>query len=350
MTEKELRQALQGSVEAVSLSEAAKAAIMEEAKEDRPMKRKLSAGLVLVLVMLLLTTAALAAGRDILEWIEHSAGKENLLPGAQEMVQHPLAEKETEHATYTVREAIYDGRAVYLLLDIKPREANTFLLNGYQWAERPVSRYVTGAEHLEQSLADYAAEHGYTRFLSVGALPEALVRGALQSSWQDGVLTLLMEWEASGDTLPVALRLWVENEAGERTWDSLSFTLTAPKVLWERSAQPVAEVPDYGLRIDALSLSGTALAAYYQVDYAITDYSLFPGEVFFDLMDEQGNYLHRGALSVIGSDGILDNDGDMRIWRGGVEAMAQPPERLVLAMEIWEEEFRLIWTQTLELK
>lgn len=51
---------------------------------------------------------------------------------AAEQILQNVAETETSNAVYSVREAIYDGIAAYILVDITPKDEHTFLMpDGY---------------------------------------------------------------------------------------------------------------------------------------------------------------------------------------------------------------------------
>ena len=348
MTERDLRQALEGSVETMRLSGDAKASILESIKEERPVKKKLSTGLVLAMVLALLATAALAASWGILDRIGRSAGWSSYLPSAQEIIQRPLAEVENDYVTYAVREAIYDGRAAYIMVEVTPKDKTAFLLSESTWPEDPVGYFIVGETGAEKTCAEYAVAHGYTSFLTVGVDPGE--ECAVSSSWEEGVLTLLVEYEAQGDALPVELSLWAWADAIETQKDHLVFTLTASDPLWERTAEAGIDLPDYGVRIDALTLTGTALSTYFQVDYTVTDIDAHPGALGFHLMDAQGQYFPRGAISVGGSKGLAQASGEKMTWRGGAVAMETAPRSVMLEMSPWTEESLPVWTHVFELK
>ena len=92
--------------------------IMKKARGEQKVKRKFSVAMVCAMVVLMTTTAALAAGVHfgVFDFMTNLFGQEAVLPQAQELVASDLTVMELENTTLKVEEAVYDGgnlRVVY---------------------------------------------------------------------------------------------------------------------------------------------------------------------------------------------------------------------------------------------
>lgn len=106
--------------------------VLQKAEGEKPMKKKLSAGLVLAMALVLMTLAALAAelsGSYISNVFKRNHGIE-LTEEAQALFrrENPLAEIELKDAVVTIREAAADGRAVYLCAEIRKKDGANIVL------------------------------------------------------------------------------------------------------------------------------------------------------------------------------------------------------------------------------
>ena len=184
-----------------------------QTKEEPIMKRKVSAGLVLALVIVLALSATAMAGA----WpklLDMLMGEQNA-PGAEQLVLESEGEVfQTRHATFTVREKLYDGYGAYLVLDVTPNSEQYMLLPSdmetiEDWRNnvKPSTDIadVPGLEGPEgMTVGEYCIAHGLTpvRVLVMTNPPEAdIMQGNAGTNTvrnPDGSMTILTRASYAG--------------------------------------------------------------------------------------------------------------------------------------------------------
>ena len=205
MTERDLQRVLSNSVQDVHLSDAARRRIRQETKEERPVTSKKFVAIVLAAMLMLSATVAVAAELGMFDFLARKMGQ-TVLPGANDLVHNDIAHGETDHVTYAIKQAVYDGKSVSLLVEMRAKDEETMLIGPAWMMEDRIGWYIynTEAEALADSrtITDYAAEKGYTRFVE----PSLSFIGYGWSSvdeWVDNTLTVLYSFPAEGDTIKI---------------------------------------------------------------------------------------------------------------------------------------------------
>lgn len=293
-------------------------------KEEPVVKRKMSASVALVLVLTLLAAVGLAAsGRlNLQAWIERNTGAGATLPDAAEQILQNVAEAETDNAVYRVREVVYDGVAAYILVDVTPRDAHTFLMPDGNDADLPIDDLIPGAEG---TIGEYAAAHGYTTLAVADAWPLDY-EGTMSAQWADSTLSLKLAFpvQAAGDALDVTLSLWTDGVTG-----TLPLRLPALEPLWTAQAEETVEWSEKGLRVDRVRMVGTAMATYYYVDCTAIDPEKTQNGASLTLYDETGKPFPNGAL-MYGSTPAITEVGQRVTSFGCAAAMAEAPAAVIL--------------------
>ena len=293
-------------------------------KEEPIMKKKMSVGVVFALILTLLAVAGLAASGSLglQAWIERYVSPGATLPDAAEQILQNVAETETANAVYSVREAIYDGIAAYILVDITPKDEHTFLMpDGYD-ADLFIGDLIQGAEG---TIGEYAAAHGYTAIAVADAWPLDY-EGSGNASWADGTLSLRLSIpiQAKSDALNVTLSLWTDYVTG-----TLPLTLPVVKPLWEVQAEEPIEWPEKGLRIDRVRMTGTVMATYCYVDCTVTDLEKARTATPLTLYNEEGKPFPNGAMGY-GSMPLLTEVGQQVTSYDCVAAMPEAPAEVIV--------------------
>ena len=77
------------------------------------MKMKKFVAIALAVVLMLTTTAAVAAELGLFDFLQKTMGQ-TVLPQANNLVQTDVAYGETDDVTYAIKQAVYDGKSVSL--------------------------------------------------------------------------------------------------------------------------------------------------------------------------------------------------------------------------------------------
>lgn len=349
MTERDLRRILTQSVQDVRLSDETRQAIRLSAKEERPVRMKKFAAIALAVALMLGASVAVAAELGLFDFLARMMGQ-TMLPEANELVQSDIAFGETDHVTYVVKQAVYDGKSVSLLVEMRAKDEETFLLaDDWSLDDRyGALAYDTEAEALAdlRTISEYAAANGYTRFLHASVeFPDRLGDVASVDKWQDNVLTVLYTFNAEGSELVLPIEYFaydLDAAESQRTRDQI--TLAACKPLWTVSSEQSFDVPNFGIRIDGVTIVGTPVQSYFYIDYTVTDYhqhNRFGWNA--NLVDMDKEYLPRGILGTGGTNheggtgmGQARWGGQHMTWYNSFGAMETPPAELMILLRNWE--------------
>lgn len=298
------------------------------------MKMKKFVAIALMAVLMLTASVGIAAELGMFDFLAQKMGQE-VLPGAEEIVQSDVAIAETDYATFHVRQAAYDGQCAVIMVDVKPTRDNILLVDETCAPEEDrIAWYIPEMGESTQTVLEYANEHEQ---VVVYATMRNSFNGECMviDSWDNGTLTLMMSFNATEAALPLTFNftalpcnadgIWT----GERATASAEILLTAAEPLWQITSEQTFDLPEYGLRIEGMTVTGTVLQSYWAVHFTITDAAKAEGFHWFDLLSAEGETLPRGVLGMGGSKIPSDID-EQRTWSGGFGAMSEPPAQLML--------------------
>ncbi|MGN0794436.1 MAG: hypothetical protein ACI4MG_08215 [Aristaeellaceae bacterium] len=343
MTERDLQRVLTQSVQDVHLSEEARRSIRQATKEEKPVKSKTMVILVLALLIVLSASVGIAAELGMFDYLNRKFGQD-VLPGADSLIREDVAGGENDYATYRIRQAVYDGKSVSLFTEIRPRDEHTLLLNEGWDLDMPYAALVNDSEEAvladPRTIAEYAADSGMTHIVEV-----CVNMGANDwsggwsgsSVWQSNVVTVLTSARMEGDTITLPIEYFAYDHTtgtDQRVQDEI--TLKAVKPLWTVSSQETFDLPEFGIRVDGVTITGTVLQSYWTLDFTVTDLDKALEAWNPNLLDMEGNYLPTGALG--GGGGSLATElGQQLTWDSTFGAMENPPEQLLLLFRMWDE-------------
>ncbi len=345
MTERDLQRVLTQSVQDVHLSDAARRRIRQATKEERPVKMKKFVAIALAVVLMLSATAAVAEELGLFDFLARMMGQ-TVLPGANDLVQSDVAYGETDDVTYTVKQAVFDGKSVSLLVEMRAKDEETFLM-GRSWSpDREVGWYASSIGGIDandtRTLAEYAREKGYTRFVE-STIENGDTYHCIEE-WNSNVLTLLCTFNAEGDELVLPIEYSSNDYAGNYQCVPDEITLTACEPLWTVSSAESFDVPNFGIRIDGVTIIGTPLQSYFYIDYTVTSYqkhNSFGWNANLVGMDRE--HLPKGVLGLGSSNGegtvgmgMARWGGQHMTWHGTFGAMEQPPTELMILLRNWD--------------
>ena len=336
-------------------------------RERNAVRRKLSVELVFAVLLSLLLAAALAAAFrwGVLDFATGRGGGTKVLPEATKLVRNAQSIPQTgghlPDADFSVRQAVYDGEQVYLVVSVKPKTGDVLLVD--DWTIPTDSVAALGPEYRgrEGSVADYAKTNGKAHILSVQIFENTLDDWSPTSQQcateEDGTLAIMLSGAYEGGSpelrlsLPCSLKPFVQDGSGEWTLDEeaqevstidLALAKVDGSAADKHSAESV-DFPEAGVRVDAVMLTGTPMAVYYQIEYEVTDAEKYvaTGGVAFAFLDGKGDTLPFGAAESGGFEPIEGMDyeeggsgpaeGKRLVQRGSLNAMEVLPESMTLA-------------------
>ena len=335
MNERDLTRVLTEHVADVRLPDEAVRRIRMAAKEEKPVKKKMTLAIALVTVMMLLASVAVAAGTGMLDMLSRTIGH-TVLPGAEEIVQSDIAFAETEHASFHVRQAAYDGQSALIMAEAVPAGDSYLLLEETVCPEEDrIALLMPDAENAEQTIAEYAAENDLT--MIVVTMRQSYPADSMEiTDWNGGRLTLMKSFNATEDEISMTLTFRTFPYEQAANYDEVvsiaqgEISLTAAAPLWLVSSEETFDLPEYGVRIDGVRVTGTLLQSYWEVFYTVTDIDkVRNGGLRMDILAADGSQLPRGVLGV-GGCGLAQHAGDELIWHGGFGASAEAPVQLTI--------------------
>ncbi len=339
MTERDLQRILTHSVQDVHLSDEAKRRIRLAAKEERPVKAKKTIAVILAMLLALSAGVGIAAELGMFDFLSRKMGQ-TVLPGANDLVQTNIASGETDHVAYTIRQAAYDGRSATLLVEMRPKDDQTLLIGPSWMLEDELRWYADGiADSDSRTIAQYAADNGFTRIVEARIDFGVTVDISCIDEWNNNVMTALYSFSAEGSELVWPIEYCAYDHltrASQRTPDSIPLKAD-PTPLWQVSSSESFDAPDYGLRIDGVTITGTAVQSYWEITCTVTDAEKANSFGWnSNLVDMNKQYLPNGVLGVF-SWPSPERNGQQIVMPGTIAATKQPPEQLMILLRNWED-------------
>ena len=350
-------------------------------EEERPMKRKLSlSAAIAVAACLILATAAFAA---VSHWglfdFLNQGRDSGALPEAAEIVatDPPQQGGAGKLASFRLREAVYDGEYVYMVVDATP--ADGILLLGPGLLPPDAMRDLTKEDSDAMTIGEYAGENDLQMAI-VGISTAAAAEGAEDAitsfDWRleaDGTLVFMLSGEAPqgmGDAFETTLLCSVTplvsaaegegitmqyfEEDGEEPVSKyigyavdeshiqrseLAFALSAAGPAEAQAYDLDAAYPGCGVRVERVTFEPSPMALYYEIRFTITDeaaYAATEDGVQFEFLDANGERLPDGAT--MSGQTAAQADGSL-VQSGSLSAQSDPSQIAALrAFNCWTKE------------
>lgn len=289
---------------------------IDEAKASKARKYRMTA-LLAAIVLLLISTAfaADAVRKNAGDFIrEHPYANLNIEADAALSGGFEAELLFAPYATFQMKQAVYDGMAVYLLLECVPKEAGYMIVPGLIQEEGQAFSHGTGYP-ADMGITEYAAQQGYS-----GVQPVLIFGDEITSCYYDSAMNedgscSLMVWAfvrpEYRELDQLALHLWVEDaqsgvplSEGRLAWE-VSLPL-AGKVQRTVSIEPEPVVLDgTGVAINSVTAIRTAMTTYIITDFDVIDAAVYQQSLFnsgrLRYLSEAGEPLPKGThpLSIV---------------------------------------------------
>lgn len=294
-----------------SFTEAAQAALEALPKRRNPRRIHRRVAALVTVLMLIAATAAVAAGlvrRSASDFIG-SNRLSTITPQAEALLEQSVVDvaMDTPWAHLTLRQAVYDGMAVYLLFEGVPAQPDYMIAAG---AEMPGGdqAFSHGSGYpTDIGIREYAARQGYAGVQLLEVFAKETTGSLFDSAMNEDGTCSMMVWafvrpEYRG--LPeLTLNLRVRDAAENVIYpgEEPTFTVTLPLAgeIHTSTCASVTPIPEAGLTVIGVTVHQTAMTSYILVDYEVTDASVYSRSLFYDgrlvMTDAQGDILLKGT-------------------------------------------------------
>lgn len=304
--EQQLQDSLNRTLSGLRTTSFQREQFFENATGGRKVKRKLtySFSLALVIALLLATTGvafALTNGFGILDFARNPREDVEIPNDAEQYIDHDLAVSETEHFTVRFRETSYDGKTCHLVYDVIPKSKDILLISC------PTDESWYGLTHLnpdreamaadKRTILDRWDEGGYASAWEVDIdvydpndtefIPEYCSSGVLDAETKvfTGYIDVPLATLKSERELTFSVRMLpitdIHDENSydyDRAEEAFLTRVFQAAVSGEEkvlvNTEPI-EIPSIGVCINQVRLLVLPQEIQYQIDYSLTDDTLF---------------------------------------------------------------------------
>lgn len=338
---------------------------MQINKSRKPVNKlvfRLAAAIVIVCVLSAGTVLAFTNAWGILDFLSERRIDIEVLPEAVDIVQRDIPQKgsQTEYATFTVREAVYDGKSVYIVVDVKPTSPEYLLLGPDAFPSDLIGNMGPHFSGKTGTIADYARENN-KEMINTSVVINGVNCAIDYLLEDDGTLVYMLNSSYTGNSAQSDLKMtcvaapFVSREGAtsidvlKKKKMTLSVTLNNSGTKETVTSTMSAIYSDFGVRVDKITLTGSAMAVYADIEFTVIDQEKFAKTddgLWFEFLDNAGKSLPGGASS----SGSIKAMGEMRfIQEVSLQASETLPSEIILrGFIIWQKD--RVETHTFEMK
>jgi len=323
----------------------------------KPRLRFPAAAAVAIICILTIGTAtalALTNTWGIMDFLTNRQHNVEVLPDATNIIQTEILQDggEAGLATFSVREAVFDGLNVYIVVEVKPARQNYLLLGPDTMLSDPISEMGPLYEGISDTVDEYANKNDMIPIRTgISFMADSISIDFLREA--DGTLVYMLNSRYIDGNPQVTLDLnciTVQFVNGEYDMEDIqreTLTVTFQNIGTLDSVISVstADYADCGLRVDKVTLIRTPMEIYAEIEYTVTDFDKFAevgGNIRFEFIDENGERLPAGAST--GDSGVMlfneDRDYPRYKHSESFRATTEMPSEIILRAFNWESKDR----------
>ena len=324
-------------------------AALPKGKENRSMKYKPLIAFALLAVVLLMGVGVAATWE---RWSLNDFIPSGRITATQDQWQQMVeafqpVTVEGDMMKVTVREALYDGFALYMVVDMQPRNAGMFLVSNLVELDDIAGDVVAGFPE-DVTLEEHVTALGYTEIgrLDVSpGLPSTNFPPEMALN-EDGTFTCylrlrLRDGQPHASDLEMTLSIMVQGSDLKRHYMGVPLTIPTQPVL-EMVQSPAGEGHTFansGMRLSNVTLYRTMLSTYVTADVEITDQAAFDAHYqryLFNFFDAAGQEIDVGPFNLSGVTQTYERGQPTGEWRFTTTlTLSELPDTLTLAESIW---------------
>lgn len=319
---------------------------LQKKKSRKPTKityYRIVAGIAIFCLLSTGTVLALTNTWGILDFLSDRRNNVKVLPEASAIVQKGVPQEgtQTDFAAFKVREAVYDGQSIYIVLDVKPSLSKYLLLGPDAYPSDHIANMGPMFSGETGTIADYARENN-----KVMLLTSVVISGANCSIdyllEEDGALVYMISGRFTGDSGGtdvelgcVATPVIIENGKYMRDMENRKDTTILATLKNTGTQEAVTSIePEVfsgsGVRVDKITLMSSAISTYAEIEFTVIDaekYAETEGGLWFEFLDSYGERIPNGASA---GGGIESIDETRYIEKISLQAMEKLPSEVIL--------------------
>ena len=327
---------------------------MQINKDRKPVKRvffRMAAVIAILCILSAGTVLAFTNTWGILDFLSGRRTDVKVLPEASDIVQKDVSQKasQTEFAAFTVREAVFDGQNVYIIVDAKPSGSEYLLLGPDASPSDPIGNMGPLFSDKTGTISDYARENN-KKMVNTSVVISGVNCSVDFLLEDDGTLVYMLNGDYTVDSNASDVKLtcvaapFVSRD-GALSIDELDKKATTLSVTLKNSGTQdtvTSTVPavysDCGVRVDKVTLTGSAMAIYAEIEFTVIDkekYAEANDGLWFEFLDDAGKRLPDGASS---DGGVTTVDENHFIQKASLQASETLPSEIILrGYNCWEK-------------
>lgn len=314
----------------------------KNAKSVKKIYFRLVAVITIVCILSAGTVLAFTNTWGILDFLSGRENNIKVLPEASSIVQKVVPQKgnNTDIAAFTVREAVYDGQSIYIVLDVKPSSPDFLLLGPDAYPSDQIENMGPIFSGKTGTIADYARKNNKVMFQTSVVISNANCSISYLLK-EDGTLVYMLDGRYEGDSIAsdvefkcVAIPFVTENGKYTRDTDrrkdtTLSVTLKNTGTKKIITSKEPAVYGKCGVRVDKITLKSSAMSTYAEVEFTILDKKIYAKTdgILFEFLDSYGEGIPNGAAS---GGGIKAIDDTHYIEKISLQAIEKLPREVIL--------------------
>jgi hypothetical protein len=273
------------------------------------------------------------------------------LPEAAGIVQKEVSQKgsQTEFGNFAVREAVFDGKNVYIVVDVKPSSQGYLLLGPDASPSDPISNMGPLFSGKTGTIADYARENN-KEMINTSVVITDVNCSVDYLLEDDGTLVYMLNGGYTGNSAKEDIKITCVaapfvSQKGTAVIDELNKKITSLSVTLKNSGTKetvTSTMPaiysDCGVRVDKVTLCGSAMAVYADIEFTVIDKEKFAETsdgLCFEFLDDTGKRVPGGASSSGSVKAVDENHFIQKVSLQASETL--PSEIIVRGYNCWEK-------------